>query len=100
MATEIEIRKGGFLPFYSREFDSLTCNKILTAIERAVQSGARESGRNRAILWVENPRSLRQQCSIRISCALHDSGLDLNESRPQSLKPWSQSANQCGLAPV
>ena len=57
MATEIEIRKGVFLPFYSCEFDSLTCDKILTAIERAVQCGARESESNRAILWVENPRS-------------------------------------------
>lgn len=57
MATEIGICKGVFLRFYSREFDSLTCGKILAAIERTVQSGTRESESNRVILWVENPRS-------------------------------------------
>lgn len=36
-ATEATIRKGLFLRFYGHEFDAPTCDKILTAIERAVQ---------------------------------------------------------------
>ena len=36
-ATEATIRKGLFLRFYGHEFDAPTRDKILTAIERAVQ---------------------------------------------------------------
>jgi hypothetical protein len=41
LATEAEIRKGVFLRFYGHEFDPPTRDKILAAIERAAQAGAR-----------------------------------------------------------